>query len=213
MKLENLIGKRYGRLLVVKEEGKGYHKRIWLCKCDCGNYKTYSTSVLNSGTIKSCGCYKKDIAIKNFTKHNMYKTKIYYVYYGIKDRCYNKKAKAYKNYGDKGIKVCDEWLDGFINFYNWAIANGYKEGLTIDRIDSNGNYEPSNCRWVDRIIQNNNTNRNHYITYNGEAKTISEWARYLGMNRQTLQGRLRNGHSIKEAFEKPIEVKYRRNGG
>lgn len=135
-----------------------------------------------------------------YDKHGMSCTKIYGVWHGINERCYNKKHKAYKNYGGKGVAVCTEW-QLFIPFYEWAIANGYKEGLTIDRIDSNGNYEPSNCRWVDRFVQNSNTSRNHYLTYNGKTQTLSQWAREIGISRNTLCGRLK-AHNVEHALSK-----------
>ena len=120
----------------------------------------------------------------------------------MKCRCYRNKETAYKYYGDRGIIVCDEWLNDFQAFYDWAMANGYDDTLTIDRIDVNGNYEPSNCRWVSRKVQMNNTRRNHLITYNGKTQTIAQWAEELNIKQNTLLYRIRRGWSIEKALTK-----------
>ena len=133
-------------------------------------------------------------------KHGMSYTKIYGVWHGMNERCRNPKSKAYKNYGGKGITVCAEWQE-IIPFYEWAMANGYKEGLTIDRIENCGSYEPSNCRWVDRFVQNSNTSKNRYIEFEGRTQTLSQWAREIGIARNTLCGRLK-AHSIEHALSK-----------
>lgn len=134
--------------------------------------------------------------------HGMRKSKIYGVWSSMKERCYNQKTKCYKNYGGKGIKICDEWLKDFQKFYDWAKDNGYKEGLTIDRIDNNKNYEPNNCRWVTIREQNRNYSRNHNITYNGETKCIADWADCFSINRATILWRIKSGKSLDEVFDK-----------
>ena len=133
-------------------------------------------------------------------KHLKCNTKLYFVYHKIKDRCYNPNEKGYKNYGGRGIAMCQEWQDDFMNFYNWAIENGYKEGLSIDRINNNGNYEPSNCRWATREIQNKNKRSNRYITFNGETKTLTDWSLSLGFSDDTVRRRLKDGWSIERAL-------------
>ena len=137
----------------------------------------------------------------------MYKSRIYNIYICMKERCYNPNTKSYKDYGDRGIEVCDEWLgeDGFKNFYEWSVANGYDNSLSIDRINVNGNYEPSNCKWSTSTEQNNNTRRNNNITLNCETHTISEWSRIKGLSRNTLVARLRNGWSIEDSLNKPVK--------
>ena len=136
------------------------------------------------------------------TKHGMKKSKIYGVWCGMKERCYNCNNKRYKCYGGRGIRVCDEWANDFREFYEWAKNNGYKKGLTIDRIDNNGNYEPNNCRWVTSKQQNRNYSKNHNITYKGETKCIADWADYFGINRTTIAWRLKVGKSLEEVFNK-----------
>lgn len=142
-------------------------------------------------------------------RHGMWGTSIYARWKHIKARCYNSNGKQYKDYGGRGIRVCDEWLDkenGFMNFYNWAMENGYREDLTIDRIDNNGNYEPDNCRWVSHKVQNNNTRRSHRITYNGETHSLTEWSKILNIKLSTLSNRINiKKWSINKAFEKSVE--------
>lgn len=117
------------------------------------------------------------------------------------ERTKRKKNKRYKDYGGRGIKVCDEWLNNFISFYNWAYKNGYKEGLTIDRIDVNGNYEPDNCRWVDLFTQANNKRNNHFVTYNGKTQTIAQWAREYNINYSTLCTRIARNWDFEKAIK------------
>lgn len=123
----------------------------------------------------------------------------------MKTRCYNKNFMYYCNYGGKGIKICDEWKNDFSKFYKWAINNGYKEGLTIDRINNDGNYEPLNCRWVTRKKQNNNMNKNIIINYNGKKQTISEWADELNLSRIALYYRIRRGWDVEKALTTPLK--------
>lgn len=123
-------------------------------------------------------------------KYNKTNIKLYDVWQHIKQRCYNNNNQAYPNYGGRGIEVCKEWLDDFMTFYDWSINNGYKEGLTIDRIDVNGNYEPSNCRWVDRKIQARNRRNNRNITINGETHCLKDWCKILNLNYNTVSSRL-----------------------
>lgn len=195
-KYEDLAGKKFGKLTVIKKVGVSKQKQSkWLCKCDCGNEVVVSRTNLSINKTKtiSCGCHRKE----TITKHNKCKTKIYSAYIAMKQRCYNKQNAAYKYYGARGIKICDEWLnkdDGFINFYNWSITNGWKEGLSIDRINTDGDYKPDNCRWTNSLTQMNNTRRNHYITYKNETHTIGGWARILNKSYSTLYNKLRNNN-------------------
>lgn len=189
-KFKDLTGQRFGMLEVLERVPNQDGLVCWLCRCDCGNEKIIKRRELCSGDAISCGCFKRN----HFITHNMSYTRIYKIWGGIKSRCYSKNSLYYKFYGARGIKVCDEWLDkkkGFINFYNWAIKNGYDENAkrgecTIDRINVNGDYEPSNCRWVTNKEQQINKRSNHFLTYNGETLTISQWAEKLKINDSSL---------------------------
>lgn len=188
-----MIGKKFNMLTVLEELPKRKHgARVYRCKCDCGNFKDVRSDMLKSGKTKSCGCLH--------TKHGKRDTKIYHVFAEIKQRCYNKSSKSYPNYGERGIKVCDEWLNDFMTFYDWSVSHGYKEGLSIDRIDNNGNYDPSNCRWTDRKTQNNNRRNNTYISYNGKTQTLAQWGKELNIDQHTISARKRKGWTDKECL-------------
>ena len=203
VKFKDLKGKHFGKLTVIEKiENKG-KKVCWKCKCECGNYKDVISCHLLSGAINNCGCLKKDKIKRIKTKHGKSKTKLFRVWAHMKDRCYREKDKRFRNYGGRGIKICEEWLNkenGFINFYNWAIKNGYKENLSIDRIDNDGNYEPQNCRWTTMKVQANNTTRNHYLTYKGEKHTIAEWSTLTNIQQETIRKRLKRNWTIERTL-------------
>lgn len=131
--------------------------------------------------------------------------RLYSVYRGMKSRCYSKKNKSYRLYGGRGIKVCDEWLNDKNKFIEWAIKNGYKKGLTIDRVDGDKGYNPINCRWVDRYVQNNNTNRNTFVTYKGKTHTLAEWARITGISYKAIFHRYSRKWSTERMLTQPQE--------
>lgn len=188
-KLIDLSNKKFGRLTVIKRvetERKGQAR--WLCKCDCGNTKIVQSYDLKSGNTQSCGCQRKENFVHSTHGHS--RKRVYAIWKGMKSRCYNQNRKCYHDYGGRGIKVCDEWKDDFQSFYDWAMANGYTDDLTIDRIDSNGNYEPSNCRWADSIVQGNNKTDNVFIEALGEKHTLSEWSNITGIKYGTLYNRI-----------------------
>lgn len=197
-KFVDLTGKKFGRWTVISYKG---HSRWW-CVCECGTERDENGFYLTHGITKSCGCLKRELTIERSIRHGLCHTRLYECWGGMQSRCYNSKKAYYKNYGGRGIKVCDEWLgeNGFINFYNWAMANGYRDDLSIDRINVNGNYEPSNCRWATRTQQANNTRSNRFIEYNGEVHTIKEWSCLSGINYQTLISRINRGCTTEEAF-------------
>lgn len=204
-RFKDLTNQKINRLTVIKKQGINKYGGVdWLCQCDCGKYTIVSSNMLNSGQIKSCGCLRKE---KHFKTHGLSKHKLYRVYYGILGRCYDKKNKKYYLYGEKGITMCAAWKDDFMAFYNWAINNGYKKGLTIDRIDSNKNYEPTNCRWVTTKEQNRNLSTNHKYTYNNKTKCLGEWAEIYNISINTLRSRIRSGWSILKALTTPVKHK------
>lgn len=201
----NLKGQRFGRLIVLEETSKRDigGNVIWKCLCDCGNVTYTSAQNLRRGYTKSCGCYNKDLITKENPK---YKRKLYYIYHGIKCRCYNPKDRAFHNYGARGIKLCKEW-ESFEAFEKWALNNGYKAGLWIDRIDNDGDYCPENCRWATPKEQQNNKRINHNITINGITKTIQEWADLSGIKAMTITRRIKLGWED-DALLNPVDKKY-----
>lgn len=199
------IGERFGKLRIRQKyhvkEGRVYY----LCDCDCGNIVIVQYSHLISGNTKSCGCLQKELTSKRFAKHNNSTHPLYGVWTMMKQRCYNHNNKSYKNYGARGIKVCDEWKNDFITFYNWAIENGYKDGLTIDRLNVNEDYSPNNCAWVTQKIQQNNRRNNIVINYGGFSGTLSQWSVRTGIPYATLRKRIVDlGWDYYEALSVPV---------
>jgi len=206
-KYEASAGEKYGRLTLIKETVRTSKKHMWLCKCDCGKTVEVSIYQLKDGICKSCGCLRDEIATQrcyDMSRHSMARTRMYNVWGGMIARCGNPNSKDYRNYGGRGIKVCDDWKD-FCKFHEWAIANGYEDNLSIDRINVNGNYEPNNCRWIPLREQNANKRNNVLVEYKGETHCLREWSKILGKPYVTLHRRIRkHGWSIDKAFETPI---------
>ena len=203
-------GQKYGRLLAIKYLYTNKRKKaVWLCKCECGKYIEVPSDNLAIGNTKSCGCLHSDMSkekikkiIENQTKYKKpHQKHIITVFNQIKTRCYNENCKAYKNYGGRGIKVCDKWLDNPNSFYEWSINNGYKKGLSIDRIDVNGNYDPNNCRWATYMEQGNNKRNNIIVEYAGKIFTLAELCRTYNLSYNTTRKKLRKGKSIVEIIE------------
>lgn len=200
--VEDLKGRRFGKLMALEFAGITNKKTLWRCQCDCGNEVIAYATNLKSGHASSCGCLK-------YPAKKLSNTRIYHIYRGMISRCYKETDGNYAIYGGRGITVCDEWLgeDGLFNFKEWADNNGYQNDLTIDRIDTNGNYEPSNCRWATLIEQANNKRNNIMLTYNGKTKTIPEWSRELGVNRGLLYSRKKLGWTDKQCIETKVGEK------
>ena len=187
---------KYGHLTILKFVGYRNGHRYAECQCDCGNKKIICYSNIKRGLTKSCGCKVK-------TANGLSKTRLYQIYKHIKHRCFDKKDIGYKNYGGRGITMCDTWAKDYMAFYSWAISTGYNDNLTIDRINSNGNYCPENCRWATMQEQQNNRTNNRVLEYKGQKKTITAWAKFCGLSYRNLHYRLKNGYSIEQAIEKP----------
>ena len=201
----DLTGKRFGRLTVT-ERVNNTKRTSWKCMCDCGGVKIVVGDNLTSGKVRSCGCLRKEVSavlVRSISKttHGQSKTRLYKIWAAMKDRCYNEHNAEYRNYGARGITVCQEWLSDFEPFYRWSIGNGYKAGLSIDRIKGFEGYSPENCRWATPKVQGNNTRRNHLLEYKGEVHTIAEWAEIKGIKYNTLNGRIYKGWSVDRALE------------
>lgn len=203
-KMIDLTGKRFGDLYVLHrvenspKTKSGYSTTRWLCKCDCGNeIELTKTSLIRDGR-ENCGCKKK----KRPRKHGMSHTKLHNVWIGMNQRCSNPKDIEYKHYGGRGISVCDEWkgTNGASRFIEWALKNGYKESLSIDRIDVDGNYEPSNCRWIPMNEQAHNKQNTIWVVLNGERMSLKKACDILSVNYSTAYGRKQKGWSDEEVL-------------
>lgn len=197
----DLTGKRFGKLIVkgFSHTGK-YGKAWWTCDCDCGKKDLVILGEsLNQGRTTSCGCYRKE----NMTTHGKSNTRLFGIYTGMIQRCYKPKCTIYKHYGERGIRVCDEWLseNGFEKFYEWAMFNGYSDDLTIDRIDVNGNYSPENCRWITNLEQQSNKRNTRKFVLNGETLTLKELSEKTGITIPALISRIdRRKMTLEEAI-------------
>lgn len=203
MHKRDLTGLKFNMLTVESFAYIRDSHAYWNCVCDCGKKTVVCGSRLMRNTTKSCGCLGPKMTRQRAKREGFSTTRLHRIYTGIKTRCYNKKSKDYKNYGGRGIVVYKEWLENPLAFRDWALSNGYKENLSIDRIDVNGNYEPSNCRWSTVKQQGNNRRSNLLITWNGETKTAAEWCAEKGWNRHIIPERLRKGWSLEKAMTTP----------
>ena len=194
-RIDDLTGQKFGKLTVVSLYSMSPTK--WLCKCECGK-----------DTIVSA-CHLKDGCLRTSPRHPKEWKRIFSIWRHMKSRCYDENVREYKWYGKKGVTMCDEWLNSFETFFNWSISNGYKENLTIDRIDCNGNYCPENCRWTTKYVQDRNKTSNTWITYNNETMVMSDWAKRYNINSATLYSRIfERNWSIEDALNIPTLNKW-----
>ena len=190
---DDITGRRFGRLEVIALDHKNESgEMFWKCRCDCGNETVVKRGNLISGNTSSCGCLKAELTRKRASTHGLSNSSLYSVWNGMLDRCRNKNSQSYERYGERGIHVCDEWLD-FNTFYHWGIENGYDPSLSLDRIDNDGDYCPDNCRWADDITQANNKRNNRIVTYDGVTHTVAEWSRILDVGYKLLWKRINRG--------------------
>lgn len=194
--LMNLTGNRYGYLTVISFDCRKNKTRYWLCKCDCGKMTSVSSNNLRSKEYtKSCGCYNKQRTSETARTHGKSKGKEYDSWDHMKRRCGNPKDSSYKNYGQRGIKVCDRWLNSFENFFA-DMGPAPSKAHTLERLDNNLGYDPNNCKWATRLEQVNNTRRTRFLTHDDKKLSIAQWAELIGIHRGTIENRLRAGLPI-----------------
>lgn len=193
--LIDITGQKFGRLTILSHynftDEKGYRRSYWICKCDCGNEYHTQSNPLRTGRIKSCGCFNRDRITTHGQTKNKQISRAWQSWRTMKSRCYRITDCSYKNYGGRGISVCNRWKESFENFF--ADMGECPENHSLDRINVDGDYEPENCRWADSITQANNTRFNTKITHNGITKTITEWSREFGVSWTTIRNRWRKG--------------------
>ena len=199
------------RIIVIEQTEKRIDKPkmvYWKCKCACGNPEKFivaSNSIRNGNTL-SCGCVKAERHPHTHGEGGK-RTKLYMIWNIMRKRCSNKHNKSYKWYGARGIKVCDEWDKDYVKFKEWANLSGYRKGLELDRIDNDGNYEPSNCCWVTHKEQCNNRRTSIWIEYNNERKLLTEWSKIINIPHSTLYARYENGWTVNEMIETSHKMK------
>lgn len=206
-KIKDLTGQKFTRLTVIGLHEIRARKSYWNCVCECGNNLTTRSDALTSGRARSCGCLHKESASKIFkdrnTTHGKTGTRTYNIWCGIVTRCTNENTSYFKHYGGRGISICERWL----TFENFLSDMGEcPSGLSIDRIDVNCDYEPSNCRWTDMKTQQRNTRKNRLLTHNNKTHCVSEWAEIYGVGRSLIKDRLRLGWDTQKAIETPART-------
>ena len=203
---------KFNRLTALEYVDQGPCGARWKFRCDCGNIKIINAYFVKTGQTKSCGCWNEENKHNRYRIHGLYNTKLEIAWSHMKQRCLNPKSKEYKNYGGRGITICDEWENDVAAFAKWAYENGYREGLTIDRIDNNGNYTPENCRWTTMEVQENNKRNNQYYDWNGEQITLSQIAKRNDISRNRLYYRIYSkGMELQDAIDYCIAHKGENN--
>lgn len=202
--LKDMVGQKYNMLTVVsRAENSKSGKARWNCLCDCGKTTIVTGSNLRNGAVKSCGCRSSIVTATRSTTHGKSQTRLYGIWASMKSRCTNPKIPDYRNYGMRGISVCQEWAKSFEKFYAWAVSNGYSDELTIDRIDNNGNYCPENCRWSSKKEQDNNRRRCLLFEYHGKTQNLTQWCEELGIDYKLTHNRI---FKSKMTFEQAISM-------
>lgn len=203
MKLQDLTGQRFGRLVVVDRAQNHLGRVAWNCRCDCGSSASPIGKTLVNGNTRSCGCLQRDVMAAIQTKHGRYGTPENKAWAGMLKRCRNKKAIDYANYGGRGISVCERWSESFENFY---LDVGPKPSPThsIDRINVNGNYEPGNVRWATPQEQQRNTRRSRVVMFRGESMCLADWGDRVGIPGHAISLRIREGWTVERALTQPL---------
>lgn len=198
----DITGRKFGRLTVTKHSHRKGAHQFWLCRCDCGNDKAVRTDHLQQGRVRSCGCLHKELASKRAATHRLSGTVMHRLWLGMHNRCRNPNEPGYKNYGGRGIDVCERWR----TFENFLADMGPRpsDDHSIERIDNDRGYEKSNCRWATNKQQCNNQRRNKRITAFGRTKNLGQWSEETGIERRTISFRLKSGWPPEEAVATPV---------
>ena len=202
------VGQKFNMLTVLRRMPKDDNVTRWECMCDCGNITIVTDTHLTrkKHCVKSCGCLRREF-------HNKSNTRIYRIYSGMKHRCNCESSPVYKDYGGRGISMCEEWNNSFVKFYDWAMQNGYSDDLFIDRIDNDGDYSPDNCRWTNMHEQSVNRRNTRHVTFNGETKPLIDWCREFGINYGTAYLRLyKHGWPVEKVFTPPYQERRKKSG-
>lgn len=212
---EDLTGRKYGRRTVLcraddRFSTDGYPMRYWKCVCECGTVNDVAETHLIHGKANSCGCLSRDIARNRQTKHGGVRTRLYHIWCGIKARTCNPNSPAWKDYGGRGITMCEEWKNSFEAFRAWALSSGYELALTIDRIDNDGGYSPTNCRWATIAEQARNKRNTIKVCYDGETLNMHEWSLRTGIPEKVLKERYHSGWTAEELLFSPVSPRTRR---
>jgi len=212
----DITGKKFGRLTAIKRTGTNkWGGAIWLFICDCGKETEKEATRVNKGLTRSCGCLQHEIEIQSGKKtihfaqesnvtHGLSKHRLCRIWRLMKNRCSNSNDKTFKNYGSRGITVCDEWLNSSESFFNWAFKNGYSKELSLDRKNNNEGYSPENCKWSTPKEQCNNKRNNRIILFNGESKTLTQWCDVYKIRYGLVLSRLKRGWNISDALQHQI---------
>lgn len=206
-KLIDMTGREFEECVVIKRSdklSKDGKKIFWECECKCGNTFTARGSDIRSGNTKSCGCLVKKKARTRKGAHGQRNSRIYTIWNNMKLRCYNKNQNNYFNYGGRGIKICDEWKNDFTTFYNWAIENGYSDELSIERINNDGDYEPSNCKWANLHEQARNKRNNRFLEHDGKKMIAPDWSKVTGIPEKIIYDRMTKGWDDERVLTQPI---------
>jgi len=201
--VKDMRGKRFGRLTALEYAGSRRKRAQWYCICDCSNKTVVGGTSLRLGNTKSCGCLSKETTNFLTGQHDMCNTSEYRAWRAAKSRCNNPNNISFKNYGERGIKMCKAWSDDFVVFVT-DMGKRPSSKHSLDRNDNDGDYGPNNCRWATRAEQNRNSRQNRFLTFRNRTYCFTDWANILGMNRRTLRDRFDRGWSIEKAFTTPI---------
>jgi hypothetical protein len=197
----HLAGQRYGLLTVLYETSRKGRNRRYICECDCGRVTVAHMMSLRGGSTRSCGCLRVSTPRTHGHKSGVWQSPVHRVWSGMLRRCRCVTDDAYQNYGGRGIRVCERWL----KFENFFADMGYPPtGRSLERIDNDGNYEPSNCRWATRTEQARNTRRNRFITFEGQTKTLAEWSELTNLSGEVIAHRLKIGWGVERALTTPL---------